>query len=117
MEIAERSGLDNPTVARVSQELESQGMIVCHGGKGQYRVIYSLSAAGRVAAEKIRYEQSSRAVRRKLAVAAGDSLKEAAKSGFEKLVSWVAAGAIVSFAGWRKRAVIAHWLRHLIGNQ
>jgi len=115
MEIAERTGLDNPTVDRISQELEAEGLIDCLGGKGQYRVIYSLSIGGRAAAEEIRYDKSSLAARRKVVAAAGESAKEAAKSGLGKMLSWLAAGAMVTIAGWWKWDTIAHWLRHLIG--
>ena len=64
---------------RISQELEAEGLLDCLGGKGEYRVIYSLSAAGTIAAEKIGYEKSSLAARRKVTAVAGESAREAAK--------------------------------------
>jgi DNA-binding MarR family transcriptional regulator len=110
-EIAERSGLDHATVDRISQELEAEGLITCLGGMGQYRVIYSLSATGRAAVEKNRYDSSLLGKRREITLAAKDSAKDAVKSGFGKLLSLAAAGAVAAIAGLWKWDVIAAWLR------
>jgi hypothetical protein len=98
METARLSGLDNDTVDRICQELEADSLIDCPGGKGEYRVIYSLSVAGRIAAEKIRDEKSSLTARRKVTAVAGESAREAAEVGLGKLLAWLGAGA--ALAGW-----------------
>ena len=118
MEIADRSGLDNPTVDRISQELEAEGadrLSWRHGSVPGH--LFAIHRRPRPA-EKIRYDKSSLAKRRRgVRPPAGESVKEAAKFGFGKLLSWFAAGAVVTVASWWKWDTIAHWLRHLIGKQ
>ena len=76
-DIAKLIGVDNETVDRISESLESKDIISWLGGYGQYRRIYELSTLGREHAEKMRYEKTPLAKRRAIAAAGGGLAKVA----------------------------------------
>ena len=80
-------------------------------------MIYSLSAAGRIAAEKIGYEKSPLAMRRKFAAAAAASVEEAAKAGLGKIAAWLGTGVTTAVAASWNWHALARCSRQAFGGK
>lgn len=93
-EIAEKIGLADALVSRISDELKDEMLIASQGtlaGRANH-----FTSQGRLYAEEVRYKKSPLAKRRKVAALGLDAIKEVSKSIWTNVASGV--GGLI--AGW-----------------
>ena len=114
-EMAKTTGLSRAVVSRISDELSALYLLECHGGLGpEFGRSYSLTAEGRLVAEKGRYERSPLAKRRKVKTWLKTKGAELAQVGAGKLLAWIGSMFLAAL-GILNAESIAKAIRHLLG--
>jgi hypothetical protein len=113
--IAECSKLPRPLVDRISEELSEEGLIKLLGNiepsDGRH---YYFTTCGRLTAERLRYDKSWRARRRKLMGAAKEKAAEGALAGLKRVGSYIGC-IVIGAVGKTYWPSLAKWLKELVG--
>jgi len=114
LQITERSGLPRDMVERLSDEFSVAGLIECLGGVGppQGRR-YCFTAEGLTHAEKLRYEKSGLAKRRKAGKMALAAAKEVSKSVWTNVASGLGGWIAGLLMGYKWGDAVMQWVRSL----
>jgi len=114
VEITERSGLPRQLVERLSDEFSNGGLIECLGGVGPPKGrSYCFTAEGLTHAEKLRYDKSGLAKRRKAGKLAIAVAKEVSRSVWTNVASGLGGWMAGLLMGYKWGDAVVHWIRSL----